>query len=56
VLGIFPVGVGIARGFLDRYHPLGARGSLRGARYILGGFEDDQLVFVAVFVAPRSRW
>jgi hypothetical protein len=56
VLAIFPVGLEVARGFLDKYHPLGARGSLRGARYILGGFEDGQLVFVAVFAAPRSRW
>jgi hypothetical protein len=56
MLAVFPVGLEIARAFLDRYHPLGARGSLRGAKHVIGGFEDGQLVFVAVFTAPRSRW
>jgi hypothetical protein len=56
MLVVFPVGNEIARQFLDRFHPLGAGGALRGAKYVLGGLEDGRLAFVAVFSAPRSRW
>jgi hypothetical protein len=56
MLVVFPIGNEIARQFLDRFHPLGAGGALRGAKHVLGGFEDGRLSFVAVFVAPRSRW
>ena len=56
MLSVFPVGNEIARQFLDRFHPLGAGGALRGARYILGGFEDGRLSFLALFTAPRSRF
>jgi hypothetical protein len=56
MLAVFPVGSEVARQFLDRYHPLGAGGALRGARYILGGFEDGRLSFLALLTSPRSRW
>lgn len=45
-----------AKLFLDTYHPLGAGGSLRGQKYIFGGYEGDWPVFCAVFASPRSRW
>jgi hypothetical protein len=54
MLAIFPIGNQIARQFLDRFHPLGAGGALRGARYVLGGFEDGRLSFVALLTSPRS--
>jgi hypothetical protein len=56
MLAVFPIGNEIARQFLDRFHPLGAGGSLRGAKYILGGFEDGRLSFLALLASPRSRW
>lgn len=45
-----------AKNFLNSYHPLPSDGCLKGAVEILGGFENGWPVFVAVFVAPRSRW
>jgi hypothetical protein len=56
MLAVFPVGGEVARQFLNRFHPLGAGGALRGARYILGGFEDGRLSFLALLTSPRSRW
>jgi hypothetical protein len=56
MLAVFPIGNELARNFLNKYHPLGAGGALRGAKHVLGGFEDGQLAFVAVLAAPRSRW
>lgn len=53
---ISPVSTQFAKEFLDAYHPLGSGGSLKGQVLILGGFENDWPVFVAVFVTPRSRW
>ena len=45
-----------ARSFIDAFHPLQTRGALRGYAIALGGFEDGDLSFVALFVHPRSRW
>ena len=56
MLAVFPIGNEIARGFLDQYHPLGAGGALRGAKYVLGGFEDGRLSFLALLTVPRSRF
>jgi hypothetical protein len=56
MLTVFPIGNEIARRFLDRFHPLGAGGALRGSKYVLGGFEEGRLSFVALLTSPRSRW
>jgi hypothetical protein len=56
MLVILPIGSEVARSFLDRYHPMGTGGALKGACYVLGGFEDGQLAFVALLTYPRSRW
>jgi hypothetical protein len=45
-----------ARAFIDAHHPLKTRGALRGCAIVLGGFEDGELSFVALFAHPRSRW
>jgi hypothetical protein len=45
-----------ARKFIDAHHPLKTRGALRGCAIALGGFEDGELSFVALFAHPRSRW
>jgi GNAT superfamily N-acetyltransferase len=45
-----------ARAFIDAHHPMKTRGALRGMAIALGGFEDGELSFVALFVHPRSRW
>lgn len=42
--------------FLDHFHPLRAGGSLKGAKFIFCGFENELPVFLAVFVSPRGRW
>jgi GNAT superfamily N-acetyltransferase len=46
----------IARAFIDAFHPLKTRGALRGMILALGGYEDGDLSFVALFTHPRSRW
>jgi hypothetical protein len=56
MLTVFPIGKDLAKQFLNKYHPLGAGGSLRGAKYVLGGFEDGRLSFLALLTSPRSRW
>jgi hypothetical protein len=56
MLVVFPIGKDLANQFLNKFHPLGAGGSLRGAKHILGGFEDGQLSFLALLTSPRSRW
>lgn len=48
--------VEFAREFIDAYHPLQTKGSLRGALEIFIGHENSWPTFVAVFVYPRSRW
>jgi len=56
LLVVFPVGNDLAKQFLDRFHPLGAGGALRGAKHVLGGFEDGRLSFLALLTSPRSRF
>jgi hypothetical protein len=46
----------VARAFIDAHHPMRTRGALRGMILALGGYEDGDLSFVALFAHPRSRW
>jgi len=46
----------VARAFIDAHHPMKTRGALRGCAIALGGFEDGELSFVALFAHPRARW
>lgn len=46
----------LAKTMLDHFHPLRSGGCLKGAKFIIAGYENQIPVFVAVFVSPRSRW
>ena len=55
-MDVSTVSTDFAKDFLDAYHPLHAKGSLRGALHCFAGYEDEWPTFIAVFVYPRSRW
>jgi hypothetical protein len=56
MLEVIEIDLETARAFIDAFHPLQTRGALRGCAIALGGFEEGELSFVALFTHPRSRW
>lgn len=56
MLSVVEIDREVARAFIDAHHPMKTRGALRGMILALGGYEDGELSFVALFAHPRARW